>query len=443
MRRLISSAHGRKSLADWTESLPPEVRRPLLDGLTPNASAALPYLFEFWARPHHQLPPDGDWTTWLVMGGRGSGKTRAGAEWVRSQVEGATPEEPGVARRVALVAETWAQAREIMVFGDSGIMSCTPPDRKPRFIATRRTLMWRNGAQAQLYSAADPESLRGPQFDCAWSDELAKWRRARTAWDMLQLGLRLGARPRQIVTTTPRAMALLREIRDAPSTVTTAAATDENALALPASFLGEIVAKFRGTTQGREELDGELLGSAPGALFTRERIDSARVREAPPLDRIVVGVDPPTTGGARSDACGVVVAGRAADLFYVLADCSVGQATPARWAAAAVTAWRTHGAARIVAETNQGGDMVAEVIRNIDPDAPVAQVRATAGKSARAEPVAMLYEQGRVRHVGLHPALEDQLCAFGEGGGSPDRVDALVWAVTDLMQGPAPRVRRL
>ncbi|MFN3613833.1 MAG: DNA-packaging protein [Rubrimonas sp.] len=434
-----------KSLGAWLASRPIAERTAFLDGLSPNAVAALPYLFELWARPDHQLAPEGDWTSWVILGGRGSGKTRAGAEWIRMQVEGPTPDAPGAASRIALLAETWEQARDVMVFGESGLVACTPADRRPMFVATRRTLVWPNGAEARLFSAADPESLRGPQFDCAWSDELAKWRRGQEAWDMLQFGLRLGERPRQVVTTTPRDNALLRAVLADPATVATSAPTAANRANLARDFLEKITRRYRGTWQGRQELDGELLVEAPGALFNRAMIEAARVARAPEMDRIVVGVDPPVTSGAAADACGVIVAGRAGDRFYVLADRSVEGAAPAVWAAAVIEAWRTHRAARIVAETNQGGELVADLIRRIDPAAPVAQVRAVVGKAARAEPVSMLYAQGLVRHVGAFPALEDELCAMGASRKSPDRADALVWALTELSQPGAtrPRVRRL
>jgi phage terminase large subunit-like protein len=442
---LTSTPRERRSLADWLASLAAAEREAFLGGLSRNAVAALPYLFEVWARPDHQLAPDGDWTTWVILGGRGSGKTRAGAEWLRMQVEGPTPKAKGRARRVALVAETWEQARDVMVFGESGVMACSPEDRRPHFLASRRMLVWPNRAEAKLFSAADPESLRGPQFDAAWSDELAKWRRGMAAWDMLQFGLRLGERPRQVVTTTPRDSPLLRRIIAEPATVTTTAPTHANRANLAPDFLAKITAAYEGTWQGRQELDGALLTEAPGALFTRARIEAARVGRPPALDRVVVGVDPPVTSGPDADACGIVVAGRAGDAFYVLADRSVRGVSPAVWAGHAVAAWREHEAARIVAEVNQGGELVADLIRRVDPHAPVAQVRATTGKAARAEPVSLLYERGLVRHVGAHPALEDELCAFGTGGASPDRVDALVWALTELMRETAagPRVRRL
>lgn len=425
--------------------MPIPERTAFLETLSPNAAAALPFLFELWARPDHQLAPDGDWTTWVIMGGRGSGKTRAGAEWVRMQVEGATPEAPGRSSRVALLAETWEQARDVMVFGESGLVACSPADRRPLFVTTRRALVWPNGAEARLFSAADPESLRGPQFDCAWSDELAKWRRGEAAWDMLQFGLRLGDKPRQVVTTTPRDSPLLQALLADAATVMTSAPTSANRAHLARDFLEKITRRYRGTWQGRQELEGELLVDAPGALFSRDCIERSRVVAAPDLDRIVVGVDPPVTSGPAADACGVIVVGKAGDRFYVLADRSVAGAAPAVWAARVVEAWREFGAARIVAETNQGGELVTDLIRRIDAAAPVSQVRAVVGKAARAEPVSMLYAQGLVRHVGAFPALEDELCAFGLSRKSPDRADALVWALTELSQpgGGRPRVRRL
>ncbi len=423
----------------------PRSRARLLKGLSDNATAALPYLFEMWGRADHQLEPPGDWTTWVALGGRGSGKTRAGAEWLRTQMEGATPLAPGRARRAALLAETWEQGRAVMIEGDSGLLACSPPDRRPVWEATRRRLVWPNGAEAQVFSAVDPEALRGPQFDVAWSDELAKWRKAEAAWDMLQFGLRLGDRPRQIVTTTPRNTALLRTLLAQATTVVTRAPSRANAAFLAPGFLEKIAARYVGTTLGRQELEGELISDPPGALFSRAAIDAARVSAAPALDRVVVAVDPPATGAPGADECGIVVAGRAGEAVYVLDDQTVAEAAPARWAAQAVEAWRMHDADRIVAEVNQGGDMVAETIRRADPFAPVVPVRATRSKSLRAEPVSLLYAQGRVRHVGHLPALEDQLCAFEGVGRSPDRVDALVWAVSDLMarDDAGPRIRAL
>lgn len=406
----------------------------------------------------HQLPPEGDWRSWVIMGGRGAGKTRAGAEWVRAQVEGARPTDEGRARRVALVGETIDQVREVMIFGDSGILACSPPDRMPTWESGRKRLLWPNGAVASVHSAFDPEGLRGPQFDAAWVDELAKWKKAEATWDMLQFALRLGEKPQVCVTTTPRNVGVLKSLLKSPSTVVTQASTEANAANLAASFLEEVRTRYKGTRLGRQELDGVLLEDAEGALWSSAGIEACRVREVPELDRIVVALDPATTGGSGSDECGIVVAGVKMSgppqdwRAFVLADCTVAGASPAGWARAAISAMEHYGADRLVAEVNQGGQMVAEVLRQVDPLIPYKGVHASRGKVARAEPVAALYEQGRVRHMPGLDGLEDQMCRMTvqgyEGRGSPDRVDALVWALHELMIEPvatwrAPRVRSL
>ena len=406
----------------------------------------------------HQLPPEGDWRTWVIMGGRGAGKTRAGAEWVRSQVEGAMPLDVGRSKRVALVGETIEQVREVMIFGDSGILACSPPDRRPVWEAGRKRLVWPNGAVATVHSAFDPEGLRGPQFDAAWVDELAKWRKAQETWDMLQFALRLGDKPQVCVTTTPRNVGVLKDLLKSPSTVVTHAPTEANAANLAGSFLEEVRVRYAGTRLGRQELDGVLLEDAEGALWTTSALEGIRCDDLPDLDRIVVAVDPSTTGGAASDECGIVVAGiKSAERVqdwraFVLADCTVQGASPAEWARAAIRAMEQFGADKLVAEVNQGGQMVQEVLRQVDPLVPYKGVHASRGKVARSEPVAALYEQGRVRHVRGLDVLEDQMCRMTaqgyEGKGSPDRVDALVWALHELMIEPAakwraPRVRSL
>jgi phage terminase large subunit-like protein len=425
--------------------------------LTPNALMALPWLFELWALPGHQLPPEGDWTTWLILGGRGAGKTRAGAEWVRAQVEGGRPGDPGACSRVALVGETLDEAREVMVFGDSGILKCSPPDRRPKWLATRRQLVWPNGAVAQTFSASDPESLRGPQFDCAWCDEVAKWRHDVGAWDMLQFALRLGSRPRQVVTTTPKNTVLLQRLLADPSVARTHAPTSANRMHLAKSFLEAVTSRYAGTSLGRQELEGELIVQTEGALWTWEMIEAARALPARDLDRIVVAVDPPVSSGERADACGIIVAGarlrgtRREWTAEVIADASVQGLSPQGWAERAVRAFHEHGADRLVAETNQGGEMVRNLIRSVDPSVPFGALHAKDRKSTRAEPVAALYEQGRVRHGAAFAALEDQMLAMTAGRfagrGSPDRLDALVWAITELLIVPLsqgdPHVRSL
>ena len=413
---------------------------------------SLPWLFEHWAIEGHQMPPEGDWTTWVILGGRGAGKTRAGSEWIRAQVEGPKPGDPGMCSRVALIGQTIDQAREVMIFGDSGIMRCTPPDRTPEWQASRKRLLWPNGAVAQVFSASDPESLRGPQFDCAWSDELAKWTKPQEAWDMLQFGLRLGDRPRQVVTTTPRANMTLKEIIEDAATAVTSAPTDANRMHLARSFLETVTRKYEGTSMGRQELDGEMLMDAEGALWTWATLDAARRPCLVEPDRIVVAVDPPVTSGTSSDECGIIVAGAARQgppqdwSAQVIEDASVQGASPQVWAERAVEAFHRHKADRLVAEVNQGGEMVATIVRSIDPMIPFRSVRAVRSKVVRAEPVAALYEQGRVSHGGSFPELEAQMAAMTgrgyAGKGSPDRVDALVWAITDLMIDAATKYGR-
>jgi phage terminase large subunit-like protein len=402
--------------------------------------------FHFGAH-EHQRPPAGDWTTWLLIGGRGSGKTRAGAEWVKNLVAHDAPS----ARHIALVGETEHDVREVMIEGVSGLLAVHAPCERPKWISSRRRLEWDNGAVAYAFSAEDPESLRGPQFDAAWCDELAKWRHADATFDMLQFGLRLGKRPRQVITTTPRPIPLIKRlIKEGTGTVITHARTQANARHLAPAFLDTVLSRYAGTQLGRQEIEGEVVDDRPDALWSRALIERCRVREAPPMTRIVVAVDPPASATKGADACGLVAAGRAEDgKFYVIADDTVAQLSPAGWAAKAIALWRKLSADALVVEINQGGDMVRAVIAQADPSVPVQTVRATRGKWLRAEPVANLYEQGKVKHVGAFPALEDELCDFGvdglSSGRSPDRLDALVWAIAALSfgAGHGPRIRRL
>jgi phage terminase large subunit-like protein len=391
-----------------------------------------------------QKAPEGDWRTWLLLGGRGSGKTRAGAEWVHAIAsEGGTSE-----LRIALVAETLGDAREVMIDGVSGICRIARKNR-PEFEASRRRLVWPNGAVAQIFSSEDPESLRGPQFHLAWCDELAKWKHAQESWDMLQFALRLGTMPRQLVTTTPRPVPLLKALIADPGTRLVRIGTRANAENLAPGYVEALSARYGGTRLGRQELDGELIEDREDALWKREAIEALTIRFPGALRRVVVAVDPPAAAGPKS-CCGIVVAGlEASGRAVVLADCSVEGASPAGWAGAVAKAYRRFDADRIVAEVNQGGDMVAAMLKSIDDALPVSTVRATRGKFLRAEPVAALYEQGRVAHAGRFPALEDQMCDFGpdglSSGRSPDRLDALVWALTALMLegGGEPRVREV
>lgn len=389
-----------------------------------------------------QRPPAGDWRTWLVMGGRGSGKTRAGAEWVHALASAGERSD----LRIALVAETLGDAREVMIDGVSGICRIAR-DKCPDFEISRRRLVWRNGAVAQIFSSEDPEALRGPQFHFAWCDEIGKWKHAEETFDMLQFGLRLGRDPRQLVTTTPRPVPVLKRLIADPSTKLVRIATGANRQNLAPGFIEALERRYGGTRLGRQELAGELIEDREDALWRRSEIEACVIRVVPALRRIVVAVDPPS-GIGQNSCCGIVVAGLEPEgRAVVLADCSVPAATPAQWAQGVVKAYRRFAADRIVAEVNQGGEMVTAMLRSVDVALPITMVRATRGKFLRAEPVAALYEQGRVAHAGRFVELEDQMCDIGpdglSSGRSPDRLDALVWALTALMlegQGE-PRVR--
>jgi phage terminase large subunit-like protein len=378
------------------------------------------------------------------MGGRGAGKTRAGAEFVRALAEGRGGAKP--AGQIAVVAESYADAREIMIEGPSGLLAIAPAADRPSFSPSRRRLEWPSGAVAHLFSAEDPEGLRGFEFDAAWSDELCKWRHPEATWSNLQLALRRGPAPRQAVTTTPRPTGLIKRLLKSPEVCVGRAATYDNREFLSPAFFAEIAARYEGTRLGRQELLGELVEEIEGALWTWRLIEAARVAAAPPLERIVVAVDPPASLGPEADACGVIVAGRAGAEAYVIADWSAQGLSPAAWARRAVAAFREFEADALIVEANQGGEMARAVINGVDPGAPVRIVHATRAKRVRAEPVALLYEQARVRHVGAFPALEDEMTSFTGDGPSPDRLDALVWALTDLLiaRGPAsPRIRTL
>ena len=417
-------------------------REELARRLQPHELAALgSYYWEGWARDA-QLAPGEAWRTWLICAGRGFGKTRAGAEWVRDVAR-----RDGGAR-IALVGASLGEVRNVMVEGDSGVLAAAPGALAPVFEPSLRRLTWENGAIAWLYSAAEPETLRGPQHSHAWCDEIAKWEdaggRAMATWDNLQLTMRLGEMPRVLATTTPRARPLMRRIlaeaRRGKVVIATGRTTDNREI-LPADYFAAMIEQFEATRFGRQELDGELIEDVEGALWSRALIDRCRESAAShPPRRVVIGVDPPAS--AEGDACGIVVCALGADgIGRVLADASVEKAAPERWARAVARAAAAWGADRVVAEVNQGGAMVTSVLRAASISLPVRQVRATRGKVARAEPVAALYEAGRVRHAGLFPALEDQLCGLMIGGEyrgpgrSPDRADALVWALTELMLG--------
>jgi phage terminase large subunit-like protein len=386
------------------------------------------------ARPE-QLPPAGDaWSIWLYLAGRGAGKTRAGAEAIREWIE------TGRCGRVALIAPTQADARDVMVEGESGLLAIVPNSNRPIFEPSKRRVTWPNGAMATLYSAEEGERLRGPQHDGIWADELAAWKGAQNVWDMAMFGLRLGKRPRAIVTTTPKPIPLLKALlkREGQDVAVTRGRTADNAENLAPTFLSQIVNRYQGTRLGRQELDAELLEDTPGALWTRNLIEENRraKSELPPLKRIVVAIDPAVSTGENSDETGLVVAALGVDgKGYLLEDAS-GKLAPIEWARRAVALYRSWGADRIVAEANQGGLMVEQTVRTVDANASFRAVHASRGKITRAEPIAALAEQRRIHHVGVFPELEDQLCSFAGGStNSPDRLDAMVWAFTELMVG--------
>lgn len=401
----------------------------------------------------HQWPPTSDdpqWSTWLLMGGRGAGKTRARAEWIKGHALGQRPYATASAGHLALIGQSEHEVREVMIEGVSGVLSVHARHERPVWVPTRRRLEWHNGAVAYAFSAEDPESLRGAQFAIAWADELAKWRYAQDAFDMMQFGLRLGTQPRQMITTTPRPIPLIRNLLADSATKVTRAPTLANARNLASAFLRNVLTRYQGTRLGRQELDGDIIDDRPGALWSRAVLEKCRVANAPPLQRIVVAVDPPVTSGRRADACGIVAAGRDDEgKLYVLADETVSEVTPSAWATKAVALWHRLQADALVVEVNQGGEMVRSVIREVDHSVTVIPVRATRGKYLRAEPMAMLYEQNRVRHVGAFAQLEDEMCDFTLDGlssdRSPDRLDALVWALTSLntTRAHGPRMREL
>jgi predicted phage terminase large subunit-like protein len=389
------------------------------------------------ARPE-QLPPEGDaWNGWLFVGGRGAGKTRTGAETVKERVE------TGISKRIALVAPTAHDARHVMVEGESGLLAVSSPWCRPDYEPSRRRLSWPNGAEGYTFSSEEADRLRGPQFDFAWCDEIGAWNEPQATWDMLMFGLRVGLHPQWIGTTTPRPIPLLKALLARKDVVVSRASTFANQANLASTYLETVKARYGGSRLGRQELDGELLEDTVGALWQRAWIDAQRVEKAPAnLKRVVVAIDPAVSTNEGSDETGIIVAGVSlSGHFYVLEDLS-GKFSPDKWASRAVSAFRRWRADRIIAEKNNGGDLVESVLRSVALNIAYRAVHASRGKVTRAEPVAALYEQGKVSHVGDGLSiLEDQLCAFtsdfdrSDAGYSPDRLDALVWALTEL-SGP-------
>ncbi len=437
---------GARDLVAELADLPVVYRASVVQKLTIGQRNELRDRWRHWAHDG-QYPPEGDWRVWLIRAGRGFGKTRAGAEWV-SQIARADP-----TARIALVGATIDDVRRVMIQGESGLIAVAHDNEDPVWRGAVGELHFGNGAKAYAYSAEAPESLRGPEHGWAWCDELAKWRYGDATWDNLMMGLRIGDTPRALVTTTPRPIALMRRVMALPDLVETRGRTADNPH-LPASFVAAVTASYAGTRLGRQELDGEMIEDVAGALWTRAMLEARRVAFAPELARVVVGVDPPAgsvSGGGHGssvgDACGIVAVALGGDGYgYVLEDASVSEASPEGWARAVAECAERHGADRVIAEANQGGKMVASVLSAADRAMPIRLVHASRGKAARAEPVAALYEAARAWHVGAFPALEDELCGLIAGGGyegpgrSPDRADALVWAMTELLLGPKRRV---
>jgi phage terminase large subunit-like protein len=437
--RRSGGPHPRFVPGEWIDravdlvNLDGHIRARLFDELTPLECALLFHDWTFWSRPDQATPP-GDWIIWLILAGRGAGKTRAGAEAVRAWAQ--------TYPIVNLIGPTLADAREIMVKGESGILACCRRDERPRFLAADLRLEWPNGAVSALFSAEEPDRLRGKQHMKLWCDELAAWREP-GAFDQAMLGLRLGDRPQAIVTTTPRPSKIIKALVNGKDTIVTRGSTFDNKPHLARAFFERITARYQGRAIGRQELLAEIVEESPGALWTRALIERQRVQpEAAPREfaEIVVAVDPPARSGSKSDECGLIVAAKAENgLFYVLADLTSQGETPGAWGARVGAAFRGFKANRVVAEINNGGDMVAEVLRQSEPNLPVRAVHATRGKFLRAEPIAAAYERGLVFHVGAFGKLEDQMCALTPdfdrraAGFSPDRADALVWALADLL----------
>jgi phage terminase large subunit-like protein len=420
---------------NFWKQLPASQRERILANLTDQQKAYLRYHWAFWGRPE-QLPPSGNWRRWLILAGRGAGKTRTGAEWVR--------EAKNSYGRIALVAETAADARDVLVEGPSGILSISPPWDFPKYEPSKRRLTWPNGAVAIAYNATEPDQLRGPQHEAAWCDELAKWRLAQETWDMLQFGLRIGPGPKCVITTTPRPIPLIRNLLKSPGTVITRGSTWDNRDNLAPEFLAELSAQYEGTRLGRQEIEAELLEDLPGALWTLDLLDQIRLprdretwRESmPEMKRVVVAVDPSGSSKDAGAMQGIIVCGQGKNgLFYVLDDYSISE-SPAIWGHKVVQAYAEYRADLIVAERNFGGDMVKAVIHNANPSVPIRMVTASRGKHVRAEPIAALYERGMVRHFGYFKELEEQMTSMShegyQGQASPDRLDACIWGFSEL-----------
>jgi len=386
----------------------------------------LDYRWSIQARDKQKLPP-GDWITWLIMAGRGFGKSRTGAETVRIWSDHYPI--------IHLIGRTASDVRDTMIEGPAGILAIHPNRNRPKYEPSKKRLTWPNGCKGELFSADEPDLLRGPQCHKLWADELASWQYAQEAWDNAMMGLRLGTHPQAIVTTTPRPIPTIKELVKDTTTHLTRGSTFENKDNLAQSFFNKIISKYEGTRIGKQELYAELLEDIIGALWTQKMIQEAYVAKAPELIRIVVAIDPAVTSDISSDQTGIIVAGLGIDdRCYILEDLS-GTYTPTEWAQKAIGAYNYHKADLIIGEANNGGDMIEQILRTLQRNIPYSKVHATRGKVTRAEPIVALYEQNKIKHLGGLPDLETQMTTWAakEGEKSPDRVDAMVWAVTELM----------
>ena len=437
---VLTPPEDKRSIAEKVAALDPDERLAVIGKLTPQQQADLQYDWGFWGRPTQQEPTQ-PYFCWLCLAGRGWGKTDTGAHWVIKKVKEAKAK--GRPIRIALVAETAADARDVMVEGDSGIIAASPPDFMPIYQPTRRRLIWPDGSMAQTFSGDEPGQLRGPQFHYAWVDELAKYTYPDETWDNLELGLRLGEEPQVIVTTTPRPIPIVINLYDDPMNVVTTGSSYENISNLAPKYIQRVIKKYEGTRLGQQELHAQILRDVPGALWSMDLIGMTRVRpeSVPEIVRYVVAVDPAVSSSENSNETGIVVIGKGVNGDgYVFRDAS-GEYTATEWARTAAREYHHWKAGRVIGEVNNGGDLVKVNIHAYDPDVHFRAVTATRSKGTRAEPIAGLYEQGRMHHVGNFPDLEAQMTLITRdeylGPGSPDRLDALVWGAHDIMYGSA------
>jgi len=407
-------------------SLSEQQRKQILDGLTDEELKVLEYDWDFWARPS-QKTPKGDWITWLILAGRGWGKSRTGSEQIRKwKNEGY--------KHFALMGKTPAEARDIMIKGESGLLACCPSWDMPTYEPSKRLVTWNNGAEAHIFSGENYEQSRGYQSEKGWIDELGKYRYPQEALDNIMFGLRLGDNPQLVVTTTPKPIKTIKTLINDKNTVITRGSTFENKANLAKAFIDTVIAKYENTRLGRQELYAEMLENNPNALWRRADIDNSRVEAIPPLQRIVVGIDPAVTSGDNSDETGIIVAGRDFNNHgYIMEDLTL-KASPDGWGREVVKAYYKWKADRAIGEANNGGDMIEFVLRSVDRNISYKKVYASRGKLVRAEPIAALYEQGRIHHVGYFGELEDQYCEWQPGEKSPNNMDAAVWALTELFE---------